>query len=260
MARLRTYLVLVCTVLAVGWSSSVVTKRIVQKGNKIRCYREMEAFCSRIEKNIPAGSVLFVGDSHVQGLCVIAVCDRGVNLGIGGDTTAGVLRRLQTYISRKSAVAVVVAVGVNDIFRNRETQILDRYRAILESVPPEIPLVLCGVFPVDPSVARRNINDRVWALNKSLEQLCSSRDNRFYYPVPARLLDESDNLASGLHIGDGVHLNPAGNRIWIAGLRARLERLNSVIRFRDHGQKTQTRGQKPSDSRQPGQLPRKVLL
>ena len=225
MSRLRITLVLICTALVVGILSSAVTQRNIRKGNTVRWFREMEAFCSRVEKNVPKDGVLFVGDSHIQGLCVAAVCSRGVNLGIGGDTTAGVLRRLLTYASRKWVKAVVVAVGVNDLLQGHETRLLGRYQAILESVPAGVPLVLCGLFPVDPMVARQKINDKVWALNRRLEQLCSTRDNCLFNPVPGGIMDESGNLDPELHIGDGIHLNPAGYRIWIMDLQQQLNNL-----------------------------------
>ena len=53
---------------------------------------------------VPAGSVVFIGDSITQGLPVSAIVANGINYGIGGDTTVGVLRRLsQIRVSRTPA-------------------------------------------------------------------------------------------------------------------------------------------------------------
>src|SRR5262245_21550491 len=60
-------------------------------------YQQIQAFQIKVDGNVPDGSVLFFGDSLVQGLCVVAVTPNAVNFGIGGDTTAGLLDRLPHY-------------------------------------------------------------------------------------------------------------------------------------------------------------------
>jgi len=64
-----------------GWSRSRPTGH----------YRQMLVFCRRVDTCAPDNAVLFVGDSFIQGMCVSAVADKAVNLGIGGDTIVGLL-------------------------------------------------------------------------------------------------------------------------------------------------------------------------
>ena len=44
---------------------------------------------------VPRGSILFFGDSITEMLCASAIADKAENFGIGGDTTLGLLHRLQ---------------------------------------------------------------------------------------------------------------------------------------------------------------------
>ena len=57
----------------------------------------MVKYHSRMDGSIPDNSILFIGDSITQSLCVSAVADNSVNLGIGGDTTLDVINRLPKY-------------------------------------------------------------------------------------------------------------------------------------------------------------------
>ena len=52
-------------------------------------HQELAALHRRLDANVAAGSVLFVGSSTIQGLNVAAVAEKAVNFGIGGDTAAG---------------------------------------------------------------------------------------------------------------------------------------------------------------------------
>ena len=50
-------------------------------------FHRMLRYHSRIDGNVPNSSVLFIGDSITQGLCVSAVSSPSVNYGIGSDTS-----------------------------------------------------------------------------------------------------------------------------------------------------------------------------
>ena len=56
---------------------------------------------------------MFLGDSHVQGLAVSSITPNAVNLGIGGNTTVGLIQRLQNLKSLQLARTVVIAIGYN---------------------------------------------------------------------------------------------------------------------------------------------------
>jgi len=77
-------------------------------------YHQMVTFHSHMDGNVPDDSVIFIGDSLTQGLCVSAVACPSVNYGIGNDTTLGVLQRISQYESIQRAKVVVIAIGIND--------------------------------------------------------------------------------------------------------------------------------------------------
>jgi lysophospholipase L1-like esterase len=167
--------------------------------------------------------VLFVGDSFIQGMCVSAIVDKAVNLGIGGDTTVGLLKRLPTYASIPSARAIVLAVGGNDLRERDNVQIVENYRQILSVIPENVAVLFCSVLLRDERCRPERFNSRIAELNRFAAEICSSMANCHFVDLAERLKDTDGNLSHNCHEGDGIHLNCHGYRIcnemlstWIA--------------------------------------------
>ncbi|MDF1852688.1 MAG: GDSL-type esterase/lipase family protein [Verrucomicrobiales bacterium] len=179
-----------------------------------------------IDGNVPKGSVLFFGDSLIQGLLCTRIQENAVNFGIGTDTTAGVLDRLDTYRSLDHASLVVFGVGLNDLFSKRtDSEIVENIKAFRSRIPIETPVLINAILPVDqPLVEERNgfsyqgLNKRIENLNELLRILCADKDQYWFCDPSRDLEDGGGNLKKSLHTGDGVHLNSAGNEIWIRAL------------------------------------------
>ncbi|MEN6429162.1 MAG: GDSL-type esterase/lipase family protein [Phycisphaerales bacterium] len=203
-----------------------------QNGEITDHFRRMLRYHLRMDGNVPDGSVLFIGDSLVQGLCTDAVACPSVNYGIGQDTTVGVLTRLPQYRSLLRASALVLEIGANDMSRRDNQQIIENYRQILDAVPRSVPVVCSAVLPVNErllSPPDESANARIRDFNVLLETLCSA-DSRCVFVNPAnRLVDADGNLAAALQDGDGVHPNSDGNRIWIDELRAALQKARAHV-------------------------------
>jgi lysophospholipase L1-like esterase len=190
-------------------------------------FHQMVRYHERMDANTPDGSVIFIGDSMIQGLCVAAVDTPSVNYGIGNDTTVGVLKRLPKYRSLERASACVVAIGVNDLQRRGNEDILKNYSAILQTIPQHLPLVLSAVLPLDERVHDDlvGINTRIKELNSGLRGLCEAQSAKCTFIDPgAKLIDSSGNLGKAFVDGDGLHLNSAGNSIWIKELKEAVEK------------------------------------
>ena len=191
-------------------------------------YEETAAFLERIDNNIPDETVIFIGDSGIQGLCVSAVVCPSVNFGIGTDTTIGVLKRLPRYQSLQRARACVLSIGGNDLRRRANEEILENYNKILQTIPQSLPLVIIAILPVDERV-RDDLagrNRRTGELNDSLKILCEAQGPRCAFVDPGPILaDASGNLKKQYHVGDGVHLNGGGNSILIQKLKESVPRV-----------------------------------
>jgi len=187
-------------------------------------FNRMLTYHKRMDGNVPDGAVILIGNSITQGLAVSAVFPKSVNYGIGSDTTIGVLERLSDYKSISRAKAIVIAVGVNDLSRRNNDEIIKNYKKILNKLPNNIPVIASAVLPVDEIIKNKTgRNNRISDLNVALDSLCENYIN-VHFVNPSKLLIDSDNNLSTLyHVGDGVHLNTKGYNILINELRKALK-------------------------------------
>jgi lysophospholipase L1-like esterase len=235
------YIVLVGITLAIGMTFGVLFQEYYGVGNVLDAiglsflknslepsspelsnyYYRITSYHQRMDGNIPKGAILFIGDSITQGLAVTAVADKGINFGIGSDTTLGVLERIHHYDSIKRCQAVVLAIVVNDLRRRENDEILLNYKSILSFIPDDIPVIFSAVLPIDQRIKkdRDNWNNRIASLNESAKEICDSAVNCIFIDSGDKLVDETGNLNSSFHIGDGVHLSTPGYEIWIEDMK-----------------------------------------
>jgi lysophospholipase L1-like esterase len=188
----------------------------------------------RMDTSIPAGAVVFIGDSITQGLCVDAVTTPAVNYGICGDCTGGVLVRLQKYASLKRASAVVIAIGINDLAQgSSDDEILRNYRKILLSIPSGVAVVASAVLPIDstlrPELYGKITHRRIANLNIRLKAECAKRTRCLFVDIGAVLQEQTGALRSAFHTGDGVHLSSEGYAVWIEELRLGLKNVQLTM-------------------------------
>ena len=200
-------------------------------------FRRMRRFHTRMDGNVPDGAFVFIGDSITQGLYVSAVVSPAVNYGISMDTTVGVLQRLADYKSIDRAKAVVLAIGINDMWRRPNKEILRNYRSIIQQIPNTTPIFLSAVLPLDEESwdAWQGKNQgQINNFNTSIEMLANANNRIFFIDAGSLLIDASGNLADKYHVGDGIHLNTAGNAVWIEALRNGIEEAHQSFFFNNN--------------------------
>lgn len=165
---------------------------------------------SRIDAQVQDGASIMIGDSITQGL----LYPRFINFGISGDTTYGVLNRLDKYKSIARAKNVILLIGVNDLERRSNDEIMANYRQILAKVPYD-KLVVFGILPVTHERELKQpamLNGRIVDINKSLAQLCKDNSVRFI-DMRADFVDNQGYLKQQ-YTSDGLHLNTNGYKAW----------------------------------------------
>lgn len=187
-------------------------------------YEQTVKYHKRVDACVPDGSVIFVGDSFVQGLCVTAVAKDGINYGIGNDTTEGVLARLPVYNSLTRARGVVFVIGDNDLRQGRaETEVTGNYKKIISQVPKTVPIFFCSLLPCVEGPKFAEINRGIESLNRSLKEICAEDSRCHFVDLVPSFKDERGNLRQELAEEDGVHLNGAGYRLCVEKMREAME-------------------------------------
>ena len=190
-------------------------------------FDDMVSYQIKLDKNVPDGSVLFIGDSITYALYVDAVSENAVNFSIPGDTTTGVLKRLNKYTSLSRAKTVILSIGVNDIPRRDNAETIAQYQKILNMIPEHVPVICSGALPVDMKKMKWHPNDKIRDLNKRLKKLVASRKNSVFVDSFDKLLDADGQIDFRYHIGDGIHLTYPAYNIWIADLKEALEKIET---------------------------------
>jgi lysophospholipase L1-like esterase len=186
-------------------------------------YLRMLMYHSRSVKIVPNNAVIVIGDSLVQGLCAAAISSNSVNYGIGSDTTVGVIQRLPIYMpALKQAKCIVMAIGTNDFYFRNVEETKKNYQKILRALPKDRPTVISSVLPVDET-DKKNLEGRnllITQLNVELKNMASKENNIWFLDNSDHFDTDGDGLLDRkFHVGDGVHLNPTGNAVWVDSLK-----------------------------------------
>ncbi len=186
-------------------------------------------------KEVPQkqGAVVFLGDSITQGwgnrLQEAFPEMKIANRGISGDTTRGMLVRLQEDVLGLNPAAVVLLLGTNDIEVGIEPEAAGRnFQKILASLKahnPKMPLVLCRVFP--SSADKKRPAEKIRALN-ALYESAVRNDPQITLLDTWTLFANAEGDADPAWFPDLLHLNPAGYARWAAALRPVLATLGFV--------------------------------
>jgi hypothetical protein len=160
---------------------------------------------------VPASKVVMVGDS----ITAFAPWSdmfptvRPSNRGIGNDTTAGLLSRLDSILISHPK-KMFLMIGINDVLHNTDTSIsLENYRQIVQAT------ITAGTRLYAQSVLFTTVaalNQHVTSLNEGISGICSSVATCKYIDLNGQLAP-SGALAYPL-VGDDIHISPAGYMIW----------------------------------------------
>lgn len=172
------------------------------------------------------GPLLFLGDSITEQGSWDAWLpgEHVVNQGIGGDTTDGVLERLDAVVAEQPE-AIVLLIGTNDFGNHRASveHVVRGVESVLVTLRRELPgvrLLLVSILPREAEWAAK-----IDAANRHLRQ--------FVATCHAQYLDLWPALADGDHLDerytdDGLHLTEDGYRAVVAELEPALERLRGL--------------------------------
>jgi lysophospholipase L1-like esterase len=147
------------------------------------------------------------------------------NFGIAGDTTQGVLYRLQNGEGKGfSPRAIMLMIGTNNTARNTAAEIAEGIGAVVLELQRDFPqakILLLGVFP------RGRPNDPVRAtiaeINRTIAKLHDG--NRVHYlDIGAQFLDANGTIAPDI-MSDLLHPSPKGYEIWAQAVKEPLTRL-----------------------------------
>ena len=165
--------------------------------------------------------IVFIGDSitdlyHLDDFYADLSLET-YNRGIAGDTTYGVLNRLQLSLFDICPGKIVLMIGTNDVGARSVTYIMDKYKKILKAIKTNLPSaeVFCMSIIAQSDMIGIDVkdnNNKIKKLNPKIKKLAESMG--YKYRDLHSLTIGTDGQLSALYTPDGIHLNDEGYEIW----------------------------------------------
>ncbi len=193
--------------------------------DKVEFYlQSLDVMYQRQAQNLPKGSILFYGDSHIQGLSVTAINPKAVNFGIGHLQLQRLAQNIVRYPNLKHAEKIVIGIGINDLLQDEFLQQDAAIVGLLTALQCcSTKVVLLSVLPVDEiSMSEPGLNIKIIALNKKLKT-AALEFGAIYLELYPKFTNDTGQLDLNYHLGDGLHLNATGNQLLIELIKNKLQ-------------------------------------
>lgn len=176
-------------------------------------------------------ALVFLGDSITQGwgddvggqFPGVKVANRGIS----GDTTRGVLIRLQEDVLALHPSGVVLLIGTNDLEEGADPETiaanLKLILAALKQYDPKMPVILCQVFP--SSATKKRPAQQIKKINQ-LSAAAVKGDRQVILLETWPLFADPQGDAKPAEFPDLLHPNQIGYGKWAAALRPLLATLD----------------------------------
>ena len=179
--------------------------------------------------------VLFIGDSRTHGLQLYGGMKQGTYFHAVGATVESVFSKSTQEVEGGKKVPmmdaleglevkkVYVMLGVNELGWPQAEKFKEQYAKIIDHVReklPEAQVVIQSILPVSAKQEAKKTyvnNQRILTFNTMLEELALEKKCP-YLNVAESVADETGCLKSDL-TSDGVHLNIAGCKEWVAYMK-----------------------------------------
>ena len=180
---------------------------------KINTFRVLNKYCIK-------GGTVFVGDSITQDYNVYEFfSDLTVyNRGIGGDTTVGLLKRLDESIYALEPKRIVLLIGTNDfpLLNASCNAVYENIKKIITDIKSKLPdteIILESIYPIskanDPKINLLSVGERDNELIQQTNDLLKTIEGIIYVDAYSYLKDDDGNLKLDYTV-EGLHLSEVG--------------------------------------------------
>jgi lysophospholipase L1-like esterase len=169
-------------------------------------------------------SILFIGDSLTEWFDLERYFPGKaiVNEGIAGDTTFGLLERIDGIMAIPAA-RIFLMIGINDILNGYKTDdIIENYQLLIEEIRIQSnrsELIIQSLLPVNETMLGSFLafNKIILKINAVISEYC--------HDCSITYLDLYDSFLLGHELNpryttDGAHLSLAGYQLWAEKLKA----------------------------------------
>ncbi|MEM9187196.1 MAG: SGNH/GDSL hydrolase family protein [Planctomycetota bacterium] len=185
-------------------------------------------------KPCPAGGVVFVGSSSIR----LWDLPRSfpefqpppLNRGFGGSELSDSLRHAERLVLRHRPRAVVMYAGDNDIAGGKSAAVVAAdFRSFAERLHDRLPKTKLAYLAIKPSLARWRLACEMRKANALIAKACDADARLTFVDIWSPMIGADGRPRRDLFVEDGLHLNPAGYRLWAKVLRPFLPAPNAKV-------------------------------
>lgn len=202
----------------------------VNDPDPMRFKSQINAFDSLDNCYLPKGNiVLFVGSSSFRmwnEAANVFSKYHAVNRGFGGSHFSDVHYFFDELIVRYSPKTILLYEGDNDIAHGKSPErVRDDFKKLVDRIKSETTVENIALVSIKPSPARWNISNKMIDANNLMKEYCANQPDVSFIDIWPLMLNADNKPDKQLYIGDGVHMNQCGYKLWEKKMLEYLENL-----------------------------------
>jgi len=176
----------------------------------------------------PANAVVFIGASSIVRWnlpdAFPELGPRAINRGFGGSLAADSTRYAERIVIPYKPRIVVFYAGDNDVEANHTPeQIAGDFAAFERKVHTALPATEIMFISIKPSIRRWPWIEQIKGANALVRQYCAAHAHLTFVDIVPQMLGTDGKPRKELLLEDGLHMTPAGYKVWNDALRPLLQ-------------------------------------
>ena len=141
-----------------------------------------------------------------------------INRGFGGSSLPDVIYYAQETILKYKPKQIFIYCGENDIAGNSSVTadtVLQRFKKLFSIIRTKLTKKTEVVYvSIKPSISRWHLEKTFVETNELIKDFLSKEKNTQFLDVHASMLTSDGNVMKDIFIGDNLHMNSKGYKIW----------------------------------------------
>jgi lysophospholipase L1-like esterase len=171
----------------------------------------------------PANAILFIGASSIVRWNLPEsfpeLGPKAINRGFGGSLIGDSVKYADRIVMPYKPRIVVLYAGDNDVEADvTADEIANQFIAFDRKVHAALPDTKIIFISIKPSIRRWKWIDTIHAANTRIKDYTTTHPNLVYMDIEKQMLGADGQPNPDLLVADGLHMTPAGYKIWNAAL------------------------------------------
>jgi lysophospholipase L1-like esterase len=177
---------------------------------------------------LPRNEIVFVGSSSIVRWNLPEFFPelgaKAINRGFGGSLLSDSVKYVDRAVIPYKPRIVVLYAGDNDIEAGATPkQIADTFAEFDRKVHAALPQTRIIFISIKPSIRRWKWIGEIRAANALVKEYCATHPNLTFMDIDVQMLGPDGQPNPDLLVADGLHMTPAGYKIWTAALKPLLK-------------------------------------